>query len=165
MFALLLIDHRLAFLALAALLIAAAIPLAFAWARLVPEEPSPFPIQPGSFPAIDEDAVPQPRAARQRDLLVPVALLVCLTLTYLIRFPGFPTGVVLRWLEAVVSGPTEHGIIFCTRIFLIAAACAALGYAALRPGPLRIPLTTASALVLMLWFLAPLLQAALLSGP
>jgi hypothetical protein len=164
MFALLLMDHRLAFLALAALLIAAAIPLAFAWARLVPEEPSPFPIQPGSFPSIDQESLPRPHPRRERDLLVPVALLVCLTLAYLIRFPGFPTGVPLRWLEAVVSGPTEHWIIFFARIFLIAAACAALGYAALRPGPLRIPLAAASALVLMLWFLAPLLQVALLFG-
>jgi hypothetical protein len=164
MFTLLFIDHRLAFLALAALLIATAVPLGFAWARVLPEEPPPFPIQPGSFPTIDQESPPPEHATHRRDLVVSIALLICLTLAYLIRFPGFPTGVLIRWLETTVSGSTEHWIIFSIRIFLIASACAALGYAALRPGPLRIPLTTASALVLLLWFLAPLLRVALLSG-
>jgi hypothetical protein len=164
MFALLFIDYRLAFLALAALLMAAAIPLGFAWARLVPDEPPPFPIQPGSFPTIDQELRPQQPATGKRELVISFALLICLTLAYLIRFPGFPTDVLIRWLATIVSGPTEHWIIVSTRIFLIAAPCAALGYAAFRPGPLRIPLTTASALVLLLWFLAPLLRVALLSG-
>src|SRR5580704_12262571 len=112
MLALLLIDHRLAFLALAALLIAAAIPLAFAWARLLPEEPPPFPIQPGSFPTIDQG--PQ-QPARKRDLVVSIALLVCLTLAYLIRFPGFPSAVLLRWLNTLVSAPVEYWTVFAAR--------------------------------------------------
>jgi hypothetical protein len=163
MFALLLIDHRLEFLALAALLIATAIPLGFAWARLLPEEPTPFPIQPGSFPTIDQESLPQHPATRSRDLVVSIVLLVCLTFAYLIRFPGFPNAVLLRWLSAIVSAPVEYWAIFAARIFVIASAGAACFYAALRPGPLRIPLTIASALVLLLWFLAPLLRVALLS--
>jgi hypothetical protein len=161
MFALLFIDHRLAFLALAALLIAAAIPLAFAWARLLPEEPPPFPIQPGSFPTIDQG--PQ-QPARKRDLVVSIALLVCLTLAYLIRFPGFPSAVLLRWLNALVSAPVEYWTVFAARTFVIASSGAACVYAALRSGPLRIPLAAAAALVLLLWFLGPVLQVALLSS-
>jgi hypothetical protein len=161
MFALLFIDHRLAFLALAALLIAAAIPLAFAWARLLPEEPPPFPIQPGSFPTIDQG--PQ-QPARKRDLVVSIALLVCLTLAYLIRFPGFPSAVLLRWLNALVSAPVEYWTVFAARTYVIASSGAACVYAALRSGPLRIPLAAAAALVLLLWFLGPVLQVALLSS-
>ena len=37
-------------------------------------------------------------------------------------------------------------------------------FGALRPGPLRIPLIAAGALTLALWFLAPLLQTAMLNG-
>jgi hypothetical protein len=164
MFALLFIDHRLAFLVLAALLIAAAIPLAFAWARLLPEEPPPFPIQPGSFPTIDQELPPQQPATRKRDLVISAVLLVCLTLAYLVRFPGFPSAVLLRWLNTLVSAPVEYWTVFAARTFVIAITGAACVYAALRPGPLRIPLAAASVLVLLLWFLAPLLRVALLSG-
>ncbi len=156
------IDHRLAFLALSALLIAAAIPLAFAWARLLPEEPPPFPIEPGSFPSIDHD--PQKAAATPKRDIIAIALLVCITLAYLIRFPGFPNAVFIRWLDNSVSGPTEYWILFSARIFLIVATVAAAAYAAFRPNPLRIPLVAAAALVLILWFLSPFLRAALLFG-
>ena len=164
MYALLLIDHRVAFLALAALLIVAAVPLAYAWARLLPEDAPPFPIEPGSFPTIDQGPALEEPATPKRDLIVSVALLVCLTLAYLIRLPGFPTTVLIRRLGAIISGPAEYWTIFSARVFLVATACAALVYATLRPGPLRIPLMTAAALILLLWFLAPLLRAALLSA-
>ena len=91
MLVLVLIDHRWAFLLLAVLLMAAAIPLASAWARLLPEEPPPFPIEPGSFPTIDQQLPPETPSRRHRDLIISFALLVCITLTYLIRFPGFPS--------------------------------------------------------------------------
>ncbi len=163
MLVLLLIDHRIALLALVTLLIAAAIPLAYAWARLLPEEPPPFPIEPGSFPAIDQEP-PESSAAPKRELIVSTALLICVTLTYLIRLPGFPNAILLGWLNAIVSGPAEYWTLFSARLVLIAASCAAIIYAPFRPGPLRIPLATAAALVLLLWFLSPLLRAALLSS-
>jgi hypothetical protein len=153
------IDHRLAFLALAALLIAAGIPLAYAWARLLPDDPSPFPIEPGSFPSIDEESPRQAPVVRERDI-ISISLLVCVTLAYLVRFPGFPSGTLLRWLGDFASGTTQSWVILSVEIFLIAAAVAALVYAALRPGPLRVPLAAAATLVLILWFLAPFLNAA-----
>jgi hypothetical protein len=164
MFALLLINHRVALLALAALLIAAAVPLAYAWALLLPEEPPPFPIEPGSFPSVDHEPPAEASRTRKCDLIMSVTLLVCLTLAYLIRFPGFPNALLLRWLSAVVSVPTEYWTIFAARIFVIASAGAAGIYAALRASPIRIPLATAAVLVLLLWFIAPLLRVALLSG-
>ena len=165
MLALLLIDHRLAFLALATLLIAAAIPLAIAWARLLPEEPPPFPIEPGSFPNIEQERRPEPSTTPRGERILSVALLICLTLAYAIRFPGFPKAALMRWLDGVVSGSTEYWLIFSARIFLLVAAGAAIGFAIRRRGPLGIPLAAAAALVLILWFVAPLLDVAFLFTP
>ncbi len=160
----LMIDHRLAFFALAVLLVAAGVPLAFAWARLLPEDPPPFPIEPGSFPSIDEERPHQAPAAPKRDLMA-IPLLVCVTLVYLVRFPGFPRTVAVHWLDTIVSPSTTLWIVFAVRIFLIVSAIAAAAYAAFRPGRLRVSLATAATLVVILWFLAPLLNVALLSGP
>ena len=165
MLALLLIDHRVAFLALATLLIAAAIPLAIAWARLLPEEPPPFPIEPGSFPIIEQERRPERSATPRGDLILSIALLICLTLAYAIRFPGFPKAALMHWLNGVVSGSTEYWLIVSARTFLLVAAGAAIGYAIRRPGPFRIPLAAAAALVLILWFVAPLLNVTFLSTP
>ena len=165
MLALLLIDHRVAFLALATLLIAAAIPLAIAWARLLPEEPPPFPIEPGSFPNIEQERRPEASTTPRGERILSVAILICLTLAYAIRFPGFPKAALMHWLDGVVSGSTEYLLIFSARTFLLVAAGAAIGYAIRRPGPLRIPLAAAAALVLILWFVAPLLNVAFLSTP
>jgi hypothetical protein len=165
MLALLLIDHRVAFLALATLLIAAAIPLAIAWARLLPEEPPPFPIEPGSFPIIEQEPRPEASATPRGDLILSVAILICLTLAYVVRFPGFPKAALMHWLDGVVSGSTEYWLIVSARAFLVVAAGAAVAYAIRRPGPLGIPLASAAALVLILWFVAPLLNVAFLFTP
>jgi hypothetical protein len=163
MLALLLIDHRIALVSLAALLIAAAIPLAYAWATLLPDDPPPFPIEPGSFPAIDQEPGPVEPSTPKREVIISVALLACVTLMYLIRFPGFPNAVFIRWLDAVLSAATAHWLFVFARVFLITAAGAAILYAVLRRSPVRIPLATAAALVLLLWFLAPLLRIAFLT--
>jgi hypothetical protein len=165
MLVLLLIDHRVAFLALATLLIAAAIPLAIAWARLLPEEPPPFPIEPGSFPIIEQERRPEASATPRGDLILSVALLICLTLAYAIRFPGFPKAALIHWLDGVVSGSTEYWLVVSARAFLVVAAGAAIAYATRRLGPLGIPLASAAALVLILWFVAPLLNVAFLFTP
>ena len=164
MLALLLIDHRVAFLALATLLIAAAIPLAIAWARLLPEDPPPFPIEPGSFPNIEQER-PEVPATPRGELILSVAILICLTLAYAIRFPGIPKAALLHWLDSVVSGSTEYWLILYARTLLLVAAGAAIGRAIRRPGSLRNPVALAAALVLILWFVAPLLNVAFLSTP
>src|SRR5277367_983899 len=156
MLALLLIDHRVAFLALAILLIAAAIPLAIAWARLLPEEPPPFPIEPGSFPIIEQERQAEASATPRGDLILSVILLICLTLAYAIRFPGSPKAALTHWLDGVVPGSTEYWLVLCARLFLLVTAGAAIAFAIRRPSPLGIPLASAAALVLILWFVAPL---------
>jgi hypothetical protein len=145
-------DHRLAFLLLAGLLVGSGVPLAFGWARLLPEERPPFPIEPGSFPSVDEEVVQEPSGKPRWEPMVSVILLSCLTLTFAIRVPGFPSARLAHWL--FVSA----------RIVLPVASAAAGVYGALRPGSLRVPLLAAAVLVLLLWFLGPVLQLAVLGG-
>jgi hypothetical protein len=167
MFTLTAIDPRLALLALAALLLGAAVPLGYAWARLIPEEAPPFPIEPGSFPAIDQQ-VPDDESTRPRRDFAALALLFCMTVAYAIRFPVFPAALFTNWLATIVSGQTEYWILLGGQILLIGATAASGIYAAVRfKSPrlrfLRIPLIAGAALVLILWFLAPLLEAALVA--
>jgi hypothetical protein len=164
MFAPLPIDHRVALVALVGLLVAAGVPLAFGWARLLPEEPPPFPIEPGSFPFVDEE-LPRTLSGKARwEPLLAVILLGCLTVAYAIRFPGFPSARLVRWLDAMVSGSTEHWLFVSANVAVPVVSVAAGVYAAFRPGSLRIPLLAAAVLVLLLWFLAPMLHLAVLGG-
>jgi hypothetical protein len=157
-------DHRLAFIALVALLIAAGTPLAFAWARLIPEDAPPFPIEPGSFPSVDHEA-PQEQPSRKKDYLIAAPLLFFLTLAFVFRVPGFPSTTVLGWVGGTIPGVTEHWSVIAIQLLIALVAIGAGVFGALRPGPLRIPFIATGALILALWFLAPLLQAAMLAGP
>jgi hypothetical protein len=156
------IDPRVALVALVGLLVAAGVPLAFGWARLLPEEPPPFPIEPGSLPFADEKA-PLSGNAWWEPILA-VILLGCLTVAYVVRFPGFPSARLVRWFGALVSGSTEHWLFVSANVVVPVVSVAAGVYATFRPGSLRVPLLAAAVLVLVLWFLAPMLQLALLGG-
>jgi hypothetical protein len=156
-------DHRLAFVALVALLVGAGTPLAFAWARLLPEDAPPFPIEPGSFPSVDHE-VAHVRPSRKLDYVVASPLLFCLTIAFVFRFPGFPSSTVVAWIGGTIPGLDAHSsaIVVHAVVAIIAIGLGVFG--ALRPGPLRIPLIASAALTLLLWFVAPLLQSAMLSG-
>ena len=157
-------DHRLALVVLVGLLVAAGVPLAFAWMRLLPEDAPAFAIEPGSFPSVDKEVVTEKAAKPRWEAIVSVILLSCLTLAYAIRVPGFPRETLTHWLQGAVSGSTEHWMLLSARIFLPAMSGVAGVFAALRPGSLRIPLLVAAILVLLLWFLAPVLQTAMLGS-
>ena len=156
-------DHRLAFAALVALLNAAGTPLAFAWARLLPEDAPPFPIEPGSFPSVDHETPPEV-PSRKKDYLIAAPLLLCLTIAFVFRVPGFPGSTVLGWLGGTIPGLDAHSSAIIVHI-IVALIAGGLGvFGAMRPGPLRIPLIAAGALILILWFLGPLLQTVMLTG-
>jgi len=157
------VDHRLALLALAALLVAAAIPLAFAWARILPEDLPPFEIEPPSYPTLEWEPPPEPPRDTKRDPIA-IVLLVGVTIGYLFQFPGFPCDAILRWLSSFFSASAAVWIVFGADALLIVTASGAACYAILNPGPLRVPLLAASALLLILWLLAPLLHMALVAG-
>jgi hypothetical protein len=157
------IDHRLAFVGLAGLLLGAAVPLAFAWARLIPEDAGPFRIEPGSFPSVDHEA-PHEEIPKTRTDFIAIALLLFVTAAFVIRFPGFPGGRIVEWLGGLVSGPTEDGILFASQVGLILATVGGGVYGGFRKGPLRVPMIAAAVLILILWFVGPILMAGLLSG-
>jgi hypothetical protein len=167
MLAVLLIDHRVAFLALIALYVTAAIPLAYAWARVLPEERPPFDIKPPADPGVGQKPAPK-AASQQRRKIIAIGLLICITTAYLLQFPGFPQTAAyswaLNWLAAVFSVTLATWILYGSEMGLIALIGFAACYAFLNPGPLRFPLTTAAALVLILWLLSPLLRIALIAS-
>lgn len=156
-------DHRLAFVALVALLIGAGTPLAFAWARLLPEDAPPFPIEPGSFPIVDHE-VPQFQPSRNKESWIATPLLLCLTIAFVFRVPGFPNEAVLAWVGKTIPAATTHWSVIAVQLIVALITVGAIVFGALRPGPLRIPFIAAGTMTLILWFTAPLLQAAMLAG-
>jgi hypothetical protein len=152
-------EHRLALVVFTVLLIAAAAPLAQAWARLLPEEPPPFDTPgPPSVHQISSNSEP----GRKRDSLA-VFLLLGTTLSFLLKFPGLPVAAPLQWLSAMLSPDDFHRLILGGRAFFIAVPALAVLYSALRPNLIRSQLVGAGVFVLLLWFLAPTLRAAIAS--
>jgi len=158
MLAIALIDHRLALLALAALLIAAAAPLAYAWARLLPEEPPPFEVRAAGLPP--EDFISNGKSPVKKDLWA-VFLLACVTLSYLLRFPGLPLAAGLQWLSTLLPADYFTWAVLGARWFFIAVPGLAAAYSALRPNPMRVALIAGGLLVLALWLVSPMLRAAI----
>ena len=161
MLAIVLMDHRLALAALTALLILAAAPLAYAWARLLPEERPPFEVaRAGTAP---EELAPSEKTAPKKDRFA-VLLLFCVTLSYLLRFPGVPLSLALQWLSTWIPANDLYWLVMGARAFFVVVPGLTAIYSALRPNPVRLPLSLGSVLVLALWLLSPLLQKAIAEG-
>jgi hypothetical protein len=156
------IHHRVAFFALAALIVGAGIPLAFAWARVMPEDRPPFEVQAAAHPSTDMDVAHVPRCDPTRDPIA-VTFLFCITIAYLVQFPGVPRGAMVDWLNMNFAESAVVWIIVGARVLVIMAGGWAVYYGILKSGPLRWPLISAAALVLILWQVAPLLRMALLA--
>ena len=161
MFAIVLIDHRLALLALAPLLAFAAAPLAYAWARLLPEEPPPFEV-PAAGPA-PEELTSNPKAGAKKDPFA-VFLVVCVTLSYVLRFPGLPMATGLQWLSTLLPMDYLNWTVLGARAFFLVVPGLAAAYSALRPNPARIALIAGGLLVMTLWLVSPALRAAIAAG-
>jgi hypothetical protein len=162
MFAAFLFDPRLAFLALCALLIGAAAPLAIAWARLLPEERPPFRFHRPSTRKTPNATFAQVPSNAARDYFA-VTLLVFVTLSFLWQIPGFPREFVVSHAAAYVPEPWLQGLMLFGRGFLVAVPALAAGYSIFRQNEIRIPLIAAGVLVPILWLVNPWLKAALLA--
>lgn len=160
MFAALLLDPRLAFLILCTLLIAAAIPIAFAWACLLPEEPPPFRFNHSSKRGIFDDTSSREEQNPRRDPAA-IALLLGITFSYAVQLPGLPKVLRFNTVPAIVPHDTLGWIEFALAWFFLAIPGLAAAYAILRPNFLRIPLLAAGVLVILLWLLSAPLRAAL----
>jgi hypothetical protein len=158
MFAIVLMDHRLALAALVALLIAAAAPLAYAWTKLLPEERPPFSATAASPPR--EDLVSSPKSQPKKDPVV-IFLLICVTLSYVLQFPGLPPSSVMQWLSTLLPADYFSPTVLTGRWFFLVVPGIAVAYSALRPNPMRIALILGGLLVLALWLVSPILLAAI----
>jgi hypothetical protein len=160
MLAALLLDYRLAFLLLAALHLSTAVPLAFGWVRLLPEEAPPFqihrlPARRWSIYAHSSEDEENPR-----DPLAMI-LLICVTVSYAVQFPGLPRSLALGSLPTVVPQDVSAWARFALTWFLVMVPGIAAVYSLLRPNFLRVPLIAAGVLILLLWLAAAPLHAAL----
>ena len=160
MFAALLLDHRLALLLLSAPVIGPAVPLAFAWARVLPEDPPPF-AEVGSSSLRPKNRRLSDEAGVGKRDPVAIALLLCVTFSYVLQLPGLNTHLGLGTLPKVIPQDTIGWLNFGLTWFFVAVPGFAVFYALLRPNFLRIPLIAAGVLVLLLWLLAAPLHAAL----
>lgn len=156
------LDPWLAFVLLSALLIGAAIPLAIAWAKLLPEEEPPF----SSFRALETDgsakANPVGRSDSTRDPFA-VVLLIFVTLSYISQFPGVPYDFLLLRTSAFIHEPWFQGALLFCHGFFIAIPVIAAWYSLFRRHAIRLPLIFAGILVPLLWLAVPWLRRAFLS--
>jgi hypothetical protein len=161
MLAVILLDPRLGFLALSALLVGAATPLAIAWVRLLPPEKPPFSFE-RSSKTVQSDEKDTTGSKTGRESFA-ITLLIFVTLSFLWQIPGAPRDVLLSRVASLIPEPWFHGtLLFCRGLFL-AIPILAVAYSAFRPHKNRIPLIFAGILVPLLWLTAPLLRAAFLS--
>ncbi len=155
------LDHRLALAALTALLLAAAAPLAYAWARLLPEEPPPFETAPAAAP---EQQAPSNGEVRREGDSFSVFLLICVTLSYILRFPGLPVSAALQRISAIMPQDYFNWLLLGGRAFFAVVPGLAAAYSAARPNPIRMALIVGGLLVLALWLASPVLRAAIAAG-
>jgi hypothetical protein len=155
-----LMDHRIALVAFAALLVAAAAPLASAWARLLPEEPPPFEVPPGPSP---REQMPSNWEHRRKGDPFAIFLLLCLTLSFLLKFPGLPVAAALQELSVRMPPEDFNYLVLGARAFFVVVPGLAAVYSAIRPNPIRIQLIAAAVFVILLWLLSPMLRTAIAS--
>jgi hypothetical protein len=163
MFAAIILNHRLAFVFLCALVVGAAVPLAMAWARVLPEDAPPFAPKKDSPDGAKEEPPGEGERSRKRDPF-SIVLLVFVTLSYALRFPGFPVDAVLYWLSARMPGAWWDWALLAGRAFFVVTPGLAACYSAVQPNFLRLPLIAGGILVLLLWLLKPMLLAAMITS-
>jgi hypothetical protein len=159
MVAFFLFAPRVAFLCLSALLLGAAVPLAWAWTLLLPRDPEPF-AAPGEMGKASGMAL----SRQNRRDPIAVVLLVFVTLSYALQFPGVPENIVMVWLSKIIPADAVGESALILHWFFILIPGVAAIYALFLRSSMRIPLVLAGVLVLLLWLLAPLLRAALLAS-
>ena len=160
MFAVIILDHRLAFVFLCALVVGAGVPLAMGWARILPEDAPPFASKEYSSSSAKEYVPGDKTRTKNRDPFA-IVLLVFVTLSYTLRFPGFPVDAVLHWLSTLVPETWMNWILLAGRSFFVVTPGLAACYSAVQPNFLRVPLISAGILVQLLWLLEPILLAAM----
>jgi len=161
MLAVLFLAPKFAFLMLGGLVVAAAVPLAIGWARLLPEDRPPFEIEnprrKSPTPAV---SIYGNQSEERRLDIGAIVLLVLLTVAFAVQFPGVPR------MDALNSLPdhlpkAEEWFELALPCLLLVVCVAAILYGALRRSVLRVQLIVAGSVVLLLWVVAPWLYEVL----
>jgi len=159
MLAVLVIDHRVAFLFLVLLSLSTAVPLALGWVRVLPEEPLPFGNEKELRRQTSHKSHADELLNKRRDPLA-IVLLVCVTLSYTSQLPGVPREVGIGSIPTLIPHNSTGWITFGATWFLVFVPGFAAVYSIIRPNFLRVPLIAAGFLVLLLWLFGPPLHAA-----
>lgn len=138
------LNPRLAVLILMALMLAAALPLALGWMKLLPPERDPF----------SRPDLPRHRNSPDR---VTIFFLANVSLSFLAVVPGFADKFYLdRLIQFLPASRTEH-ITIVLLIWLVFVPALGAAYSAVRPNPIRKYLILGGILVLLLWLFSPTL--------
>src|SRR5215470_5446288 len=100
MLAAFLLAPKFAFILLTALIVGAAVPLAIAWTRLLPEERPPFELESTGRRPAPAASVYRSEPPRRTDIAA-IVLLVLLTVAFALQFPGVPR-------EAALNSLPDH---------------------------------------------------------
>jgi hypothetical protein len=160
MFAAIILDHRLAFVFLCALVVGAAVPLAMAWARVLPEDAPPL-ASPEVSSRESKEELPAEEAANKRRDPFACVLLVVVSLSYVLQFPGLSGDAALHWLSTLMPETWLNWSLHAGRAFFVVTPGLAACYSVVRPNSIRVPLICAGILVLLLWLFEPILLKAM----
>jgi hypothetical protein len=160
----LLLDPVLGLIVLSALIIGAAIPLAIAWVRILPEEAPPFDIarpdslHPQKKMSYGFDYVPQPPVLKRSRF--SIVLLAGLSVCFAFQLPGIPRYFGLHSVPAAILLHPKSWIEILPAVFFVAVPGVAIAHSFSKPNLLSIPLMAAALLVLLLWLLSTPLYSA-----
>jgi hypothetical protein len=156
-------DHRLALVLLGVLVLGAGAPLALCWARLLPEDAAPFEGPERETQSAEKSLEGGEKRERRVDPIA-VGLLVFVTISYTLQFPGVQRDAVLHWLASHFDETAADLITLGAGAFFAFVPGLAACYSLARRNFVRIPLVAASLLILLLWLFGPTLQAALVKS-
>jgi hypothetical protein len=154
MLAAFLLAPKLAFFLLTALIVGAAVPLAIAWTRLLPEELPPFEIDDPWRRWPVPPIIPRSDRAVGRSDIVAIVLLVLLTVAFAVQFPGVPREPALNSLPDHLPQASEWFEIALPSLLLL-GCLAAIAYGAFQRSFLRLELIVVGGMVLILWAMGP----------
>ena len=146
------LNPRLAAFLVMVLLVAAAIPLALGWTRILPPEREPF-----SRPDL-------PRKKPKLDLFA-LFLLLNVSLSLVAAIPRIADTLHLDSLLGLLPATWAEQVAMVSLIWLVFIPAFAAAYSAVRSNPIRAQLIVGGILVLALWLLSPTLLGSLNSRP
>jgi hypothetical protein len=141
-------DRRLALVLFVLLMLGAVGAIVVGWLALLPSEREPF-AAPG-----------EARVKKPRDLIA-IFLLVNLSLSVVLRLPGFNGTPLSFYLATIIPPDWADNALLIVYVWFGLTSVLAAAYSIIRSNPIRVPLIVGGALTMMLWLAGPWLLAAI----